>query len=81
MDIWEWVFPIFLFVNQMLSEYANIRGTSPCSVPNTKMTSGSLTIRSVDVSYGYDTEWSTNTAGIRMACSDITEILVHDPGA
>jgi hypothetical protein len=34
---------------------ANIRGTSPYSVPNNRMASGSLTIGSTDENYGYNT--------------------------
>jgi hypothetical protein len=44
------------------------------------MASGSLTIGSTDVDYGYDTGWTTNTAGLMMECADITEICVHDAG-
>ncbi len=57
---------------------ANIRGTSPYSVPNSKMTSGSLTIGSTDTDYGYNTGFTENTAGLMMECSNITEIVVHD---
>jgi hypothetical protein len=44
------------------------------------MASGSLTIGSTDEDYGYNTGWTTNTAGIMMECSNITEICVHDSG-
>ena len=59
---------------------ANIRAASPYAVPNNKMSSGSLTIGSTDTNYGYDTGWSTNTAGLMMECNNITEIVVYDAG-
>jgi hypothetical protein len=59
---------------------ANIKGVSPYAVPNNMMTPGSLCIGSIDTDYGYATGWSTNTAGIMMECSNITEICVHDSG-
>ncbi len=59
---------------------ANIKGVSPYAVPNNMMTPGSLCIGSIDTNYGYATGWSTNTAGIMMECSNITEICVHDSG-
>ncbi len=50
------------------------------SVPNNMMAAGSLCIGSTDTDYGYQTGWTSNTAGIMMECNDITEIVVHDSG-
>ncbi len=71
---------IFTLVLGFLSSIANIKGVSPYAVPNNMMTPGSLCIGSIDTDYGYATGWSTNTAGIMMECSNITEICVHDSG-
>ncbi len=42
------------------------------------MQSGSLTIGGINADYGTATDWTGNTAGLMMECSNYTEICVHD---
>jgi hypothetical protein len=50
------------------------------AIPNNFMTSGSLTIGNIDTNYGGGNNWTANTAGLMMECSDNTEIVIHDAG-
>ena len=60
---------------------ACIHNGSPHAIPNNRMQSGSLTIGGTNADYGVGVnQWSSNTAGLLMECSDYTEICVHDAG-
>jgi hypothetical protein len=45
------------------------------------MQAGSLTIGDTLLNYGGGNQWTTNTAGFMMECSDNFEMAVHDAGA
>jgi hypothetical protein len=59
---------------------ANIHAGSPYAVNNGYMASGSLTIRDTTKNYGGANNWTSNTAGLLLECSDNTEIAIHDAG-
>jgi len=44
------------------------------------MTNGSLSIGDINVNYGWQNNWTTNTTGLMLECADNTEIAVHDSG-
>jgi hypothetical protein len=44
------------------------------------MAPGSLTIGNITQNYGGGNSFTTNTAGLMLECSDVTEIAVHDSG-
>jgi len=50
------------------------------AVPNGRMASGSLSIGSVNASYGGGNNWNENTAGLLLETAENTEIAVHDSG-
>jgi hypothetical protein len=51
------------------------------AIPSGYMAAGSLTIGSNSANYGGGNLWNTNTAGLMLECSDVTEIAVHDAAA
>lgn len=57
---------------------ANITGGTPYANNNNYMSSGSLTIGSIDVNYGGGSGWNVNTAGLLLETLANTEIAVHD---
>jgi len=59
---------------------ANIHNGSPLAVTNNYMQSGSLTIGGINVNYGTELNWTTNTSGLLMECQDYTSIDIHDSG-
>ena len=50
------------------------------AVKNNYMASGSLTIGSINQSYGGGSNWTTSTAGLLLETQTNTEIAVHDSG-
>lgn len=58
----------------------NIHDGSGVGARNGNMSSGSLTIGSINKDYGGGTGWSTNTAALLLEAKDNTEIVVHDSG-
>ena len=58
----------------------SINNGSDHSITNGRMQSGSLTIGGTNADYGTEINWSGNTAGLMMECSNCTEIVIHDAG-
>ena len=58
----------------------DVNGGSPYAVQSGFMTSGSLTIGDRLIQYGGGYGWNTNTSGILMETSGVTEIAVHHAG-
>jgi hypothetical protein len=70
--------------NQVMRVYNNgaiAIQQSGYAIDNNNMASGSLTIGNFNQNYGGGNQWNSNTAGLMMECSDVTEIAVHDSGA
>lgn len=59
---------------------ANISNGNGYANANNYMSSGSLTVGSINANYGGGNSWNANTAGLLLETSDNTEIAVHDSG-
>lgn len=59
---------------------ANISNGTGFAAANNVMSSGSLTIGSINTSYGGGNGWNANTAGLLLETQANTEIAVHDSG-
>ena len=57
-----------------------INNGSEYAITSNHMASGSLTIGGISGNYGCGNNWTTNTAGLMMECSNNTEIMIHDSG-